>query len=84
MNELTLPVFPAPRGSQSFKPGEALRDQNFCVTLLGILLLRCEEKVLYFSQADFDAISGLHVLEGMNIETGEFLLTIGYPGETNG
>jgi len=82
MKEIEVPFYPAHKGSKSVNLGEALRDQNFCVSLLGILLLRASpkgEKFFSFSQSDFDAIAGISVIEGQDTETGEFLICLAYP-----
>jgi hypothetical protein len=84
MKEIEIPFYPAHKGSKPVNLGEALRDQNFCVSLLGILLLRSGEKFFSFSQSDFDSITGISVLEGQDMQTGEFLIGLAYPAEKNG
>jgi hypothetical protein len=75
---MRLPTTPAHVGSKVPVPGEALLDAAFCRCLLGILLLRHGGRTITFTQADFDSITGLHVLEGLNPD-GHFLIALGQP-----
>lgn len=78
MSIINLPLNPSHKGSKVALPGNALQDQNFCVCLLGILLLRNGGQPITFSQADFDSVTGLVVLEGRN-ELNHFMIGLGYP-----
>ena len=78
MKTVNLPTNKAHIGSKNIVPGHALADQNFCLCLLGIMLIRNGGQPIAFSQADMDAIAGLIVLEGKN-ELGDFMIGLGYP-----
>jgi len=80
MSIVNLPTNPAHKGSRHAKPGEALKDNNFALCLLAIVLHRNGGQPLSFSQADMDMVAGLVVLEGRD-ELGNFLLGLGYPTE---
>jgi hypothetical protein len=48
-------------------PGEQmLSNNNFALTILAIMLKRCGDEIIHFSQADFDSVAGLTVLEGQD------------------
>jgi len=83
MSTINVPTEPAWKGAKKYRPGEALRDTNFCLCLLGIMLMRNGGQPLSFSQEDMDAIAGLVVLEGQN-ELGHFMIGLGYPEARQG
>ena len=78
MRKLNLPVTPDKGRHHIPANGDALLNPAFCRTIIGILLMRNEGKTLTFSQADFDRITGLHVVEGWD-DKGRFLVALGYP-----
>lgn len=63
----------APSGDYAVPDGGALSNQNFCITLLGCMLLWNDGEPVAFSQADFDAVVNYVLLEGRD-ENGNFLL----------
>jgi hypothetical protein len=69
---------PAHKGSKVPSPGQALLDAAFCRALLGILL-RNDGKAISFTQADFDSVVGLVVMEGYTEGSADFLIALGYP-----
>lgn len=78
-----MKVYPSHKGSKPVaRPGEALRDADFCRALLGILLMR-NGGPFSFTQADFDGITGLHVLEGRDA-LGNFKIGLGMPVKPKG
>jgi len=78
MKKLNLPISPAPRTTLRISPNaEMLLNAAFCRALLGILLLRNGGKTMTFTQEDFDKITGLHVIEG--VDNGTFIIALGYP-----
>jgi hypothetical protein len=76
--KLNLPMTPAPKGSQHLKIGGALLNADFCRSVLGILLMRNEGKSFVITQADFDAVTGMCVLEGMD-DDGNLIIALGHP-----
>lgn len=72
----------APDGSFVVPDGGALSNQNFCITLLGCMLLWNDGEPISFSQADFNAITGFILLEGRD-EHGNFMLGLKKKEEKN-
>jgi hypothetical protein len=74
MNGKPLPLTKGPVGPQRIPTdGTSLNDLNFCKTLLAIMVGWNDGEPVVFSQADFDAIAGTHLLEGFTAD-GQFVI----------
>lgn len=77
--DINIPIAPAPRVPFVIpQDGTAMNDNQFCLTVIGILVERLGGRVA-FTQEDFDAVAGTVLLEGFNKQTGAFIVANARP-----
>jgi hypothetical protein len=75
---MSIPVIPAPLGSSTFQPGDALNQNGLLRALLASTMLRAGINEVVFTQDDLNAVTGLILLEGKT-ETGHLVIGLGRP-----
>lgn len=80
--EGVIEVHSAPIGPMNVPAEGALLNRDFCISLLGAILMWNDGEPINFKQSDFDAVAGMILLEGRNSD-GDYCLAMTKKVEQN-